>query len=89
MKRNEIEIGKVYVIRVSGKLAPVRITHERTTTAFGTRSASNRMMHKFMGINEKTGRSIGPFTAAKCRIEVIQCEGTERGCYRAVREGSV
>jgi len=78
MKRSEIEIGGTYVIRVSGKLAPVRITHERTTTAWGTRASqygTPKRIAKFMGVNVRTGRTIGPFTAAKCRWEIVDVNG--------------
>jgi len=87
MKRSEIIVGNVYVVKVSGKLAPVRVTHERSTVARGTYASASingsiygrpRTIAKFMGINEKTGRSIGPFTAAKCRCE---CERLGSGVW--------
>ncbi len=72
MKHSEIVIGQVYVVKVSGKLAPVRISRETHTTAYGTRAGGNRTIRKFVGTNQRTGRVIGPFTAAKCRWEVVR-----------------
>ena len=70
MKHSEIVIGQTYVVKVSGKLAPVRVEKECTTVAWGTRAGGNRTIRKFMGRNLRTDRIIGPFTAAKCRYEL-------------------
>ncbi len=79
MKHSEIQIGHVYVVKVSGRLAPVRISYAKTCTAHGTYASASihgscygkpKHMKKFVGVNERTGRTIGPFTAAKCRWEV-------------------
>jgi hypothetical protein len=83
MKHADIVIGHVYVVKVSGRLAPVKITHERDCTAYGTYSSASihgsrygrpKVMRKFMGVNMRTKRVIGPFTAAKCRAECHQVE---------------
>jgi hypothetical protein len=81
MKHADIVIGLVYVVKVSGRLAPVKVTHECKRTAYGTYASASihgsiygrpRTIRKFMGINQRTGRRIGPFTAAKCRAECRQ-----------------
>lgn len=73
MKHDEIQIGHVYAVKVSGRLAPVRISYRKVMKAYGTRYAMGngpREIKKFIGVNERTGRTIGPFTAAKCRFEL-------------------
>ncbi len=82
MKHADIQVGHVYAVKVCGKLAPVRIAYPKTTKAWGTRYAqagSPRQIRKFMGVNERTGRDIGPFTAAKCRFEVEPGIPTAKG----------
>ena len=81
MKHADIVIGTTYAVKVSGRLAPVTIASTGSHTAYGTYASASingsiygrpRVIRKFYGINEKTGRRIGPFTAAKCRFEVTQ-----------------
>jgi len=54
MKKHEVEIGGVYVAKVSGRLVAVRIDHE----------AANR---GWFATNLRTGRTIRILTAARLR----------------------
>ena len=87
MKKSEIVVGKVYAVKVSGQLAPVRILYPVNISAHGTRAAHAsgivRHIGKWIGVNEKTGRQIGPFTAAKCRWEIVE---VQPGCYRVASD---
>ena len=74
MKQRDITIGKVYAMKVSGKLAPVRV--DRTYRNF-----RNRV--QFYGTNLRTNRMIGPFTSSRCRWEIVE---VQPGCYRAVKD---
>jgi len=57
MKKNEIEIGKTYIAKVSGRLARVRI-------------ASESQYGGWDGRNIETGREVRIRTAARLRREV-------------------
>jgi hypothetical protein len=94
MKHCEIVIGNVYAIKVSGRIACVKVTHDTTTTAYGTYASASRYgscygkpkrMKKFYGLNLRTKRVIGPFTAAKCRFEVTRSDKFPDGKERWVR----
>lgn len=61
MKMSEVEIGKVYVARVSGLLVPVRLDEEI--------NRPHRQGRWFNAINLRSGRTIH-ISAAKCRKEV-------------------
>ncbi len=74
MRHKDIVIGHVYAAKISGKLAPVRVTLTVCRPAYGTYASyinhAPRVIRKFMGVNERTGRTVGPYTAAKFRFEV-------------------
>lgn len=54
MKAKDVEIGKVYIVKVSGKLQPVRLEQEA-------------QLKGWVGKNLDTGRSIHVKSAAKLR----------------------
>lgn len=56
MKKAEIQIGRVYGVKVSGTVQPVRILNENR---YGGWDA----------INTKTNRAVRIHTAAKCRFD--------------------
>jgi hypothetical protein len=57
MKKNEVTIGGTYVVKVSGRLAPVRIVGESPYGGYD-------------GVNTATGRSVRIRTAARLRRRV-------------------
>jgi hypothetical protein len=59
MKADDVRIGGVYVVKVSGSLSPVRID-----------SMQDGPRNKYRGTNLWSGRTIGPFTSSKCRREI-------------------
>lgn len=76
MKTKEIVIGKVYAVKVSGKIAPVRILSENTSS-YNPRT--NRETHGgFAGRNEITGREVHIRGAARVRFEMIFLDGKWR-----------
>ncbi len=76
MRINDIVIGRVYAMLVSGKIAPVRIDGQRGRLAHGTRAAvygnGPRVMTKFYGCNVRTGRTIQSISPARVRFEIIR-----------------
>jgi hypothetical protein len=62
MKSAEVEVGKVYAVRVSGKIARVRLLSEI--------DAHWKRGRHFVGLNMATGRQIR-VSAARCRHEVV------------------
>jgi hypothetical protein len=56
VKKNEVHVGKTYIVKVSNKEQPVKII-DKTPSGY-------------MGINQNTGRKVRFKTAAKCRREV-------------------
>ncbi len=81
MKMNDIVIGRVYAMLVSGKIAPVRIDGQCGQLAHGTRAAvyggnGPRLMTKFYGVNVKTGRSINHISPARVRFEIVESVAT-------------
>lgn len=61
MKAKDVQAGKVYVVKVSGKLAPVRIT--------GTKDTGKRI--QYVGVNLNTNRAINIRSAARLRYEWV------------------
>lgn len=59
MKKQDVQIGKHYVAKVSGKLVPVAIVQENP-------------MGGWNGINVQTGRGVRIRTAARLRHPVRQ-----------------
>jgi hypothetical protein len=58
MKKNEIEIGKIYIVKVSGSLSRVKITNESLYGGWD-------------GKNMATGRDVRIRTAARLRREAV------------------
>ncbi len=98
MLAKNVQLGATYVMKISGKLAPVRITNEVSTTAYGTYASASiygsrygnpKVTRKFMGVNERTGRTVGPYTAAKLRWEVVRLNGkwVNPATAQAAKEG--
>lgn len=74
MKISDITVGRVYAMKVSGRLAPVRIDGEYSTVAYGTYALMGRKprrMRKFYGTNLRSGRAISPISPARVRFEVF------------------
>lgn len=57
MKKNEIKIGGVYVVKVSGRLCPVRVDKAGKSKGWWC-------------TNLRTGRTVYVLTAAKMRKEI-------------------
>jgi hypothetical protein len=78
MKKNEVKVGKVYAVKVSGKIVPVRIDKETTRTGrrIGTEYNNGRAYSQYaeatgwIGVNIITARIINIRSAAKLRYEV-------------------
>lgn len=66
MKQAEVRVGAVYQVRVSGKLAPVRIIREFN----GRVGLGITMRKRWVGKNLRTGREITIRSAAKLRREI-------------------
>jgi len=64
MKKGEIEIGKTYAARVSGKIAPVTIIHDYP----------GYKRNQWLGRNEHTGREVFIRSAARLRFPMYQVE---------------
>ena len=61
MKQKDIVIGRTYAVKVSGAVAPVRITERR----IGYNGRAN-----WLGINTRTGRMVRILSAQKMRREL-------------------
>lgn len=64
MKKSDVEVGKVYVVKVSGKLSPVRLDYE---SPYGG----------WVGTNLNTGRDVRVKTAARLRREYLSSKASE------------
>ena len=62
MKKNEVEIGRHYIVKVSGKLTRVKILRE---SPYGG----------WEGVNAETGRAVRIKTAARLR-KAVACAAT-------------
>jgi hypothetical protein len=58
MQKQNVKIGSIYIVKVSGRLARVRLTREHSS------------LGGWFGINVATGREIRIRTAARLRNEV-------------------
>jgi hypothetical protein len=89
MKRDQVQLGKVYAVKVSGTVQPVRIQRERDSrlkAAYGSGRVTERH-GGWDGVNLKTGRTIRISSAAKLRFELVL---NPNGRYeRAVQSGEV
>jgi len=61
MRKEQVSIGKVYAVKVSGKVVPVRITREASSILGG-----------WYGTNTITGREVRIRTAGKLRREIAE-----------------
>jgi len=61
MRKEDVRIGHVYAVKVSGKIVPVRITRKSD-------------MGGWVGISLETGRDVRIKTAGKLRSEVFVAE---------------
>lgn len=59
MKKRDVEIGAVYLVRVSGRLVPVRVTGESPYGGFN-------------GVNLTTGREVRIRSAGRLRARISQ-----------------
>jgi len=81
MKQDQIRIGSVYAVKVSGLIAPVRVDRIKATVVLGAARAQGKA--RYEGTNLKTGRTVA-FTAAKCRYELQSAEVAEALAGRAL-----
>lgn len=58
MKKAQVQVGKTYLVKVSGSIVPVKLTKEGTTSGW-------------LGVNLRTGREIRIRTAGRLRREVL------------------
>lgn len=65
MIKDQIEIGKVYIAKVSGRLCRVRVTSITKREGYGRTKATTR----YDATNLETGREITIKSAAKLRRE--------------------
>lgn len=79
MKQKDVQVGKVYAVRVSGNLSPVRLVRERESTYKANRYASTgRLSHGgWDAVNLKTGRKVHIASAARLRFELEQRGGSK------------
>jgi hypothetical protein len=82
MKAKDVVVGRVYVVKVSGKLASVRIDASRervvrqpsrkgTTILFSRPIVSGG---GYIGTNIRTNREVNIRSAARLRYEVMKCD---------------
>lgn len=72
MKQSEVVIGKVYAIKVSGVLQPVRIDSNHA-------KSWPRRLRRYTGVNLRTGRTIDHITAARMQHELC---GKDGKCFK-------
>ena len=65
MKKADVQIGGVYVVKVSGRLSPVKILRLNEYHAIGVQTWTGR--------NLDTGREVTIRSAARLRREYIAC----------------
>lgn len=83
MRQRDVRVGAVYEVRVSGKLAPVKIIREYDTYA-GSRMNGRQLRTRWIGKNLRTGREITIRSAAKLRRELIEREPARAEATRPV-----
>lgn len=74
MKKNEVEVGQTYAMKVSGDIVPVKITAEKWS---GDKHSG------WMGTNTKTNRGVRIKTAQRLRGEVGAAAKNERQDHEA------
>ena len=65
MKKKQIEVGKIYAMRVSGNVVPVTVVGIRTVSGYNGRGKTI-----YACVNQKTGRDCKAESAAKFRYEI-------------------
>ena len=65
MKKKQIEVGKIYAMKVSGKVVPVKVVGIRTVSGFNGRDKTI-----YACVNQKTGRDCKAQSASKFRHEI-------------------
>ena len=73
MKRSEVEVGKTYTCKVSGKLVPVRIARDRGWSEVYKSGLWKDKHSGWDAMNLSTHRKIHIATAAGLRAEVSPC----------------
>lgn len=68
MKAADIQIGKVYAVKVSGKIQPVKIIR-KIDDGFNHRTGRS-VPGGWAGRNEQTGREVYVRSAQRCRHEI-------------------
>jgi hypothetical protein len=70
MKRSDVKVGNVYVVRVGALLSHVRITEDRGTVSplFSRVTSKHR---GWVGVNLRTNREVYIRTAGRLRKEVV------------------
>ena len=83
MKSKDVVVGKVYAVKVNGKIAPVRL--ESMREGYKTRTVHHALRGTYPGltvkaswdgVNLSTGRKVHVRSAAKLRYELIQLNQT-------------
>ena len=74
MKKNEVQVGKTYAMKVSGDVVPVKITGEKWS---GDKHTG------WIGTNTKTNRGVRIKTAQRLRAEVGAAAKNERQDHEA------
>lgn len=71
MKKDEIQVGKVYAVKVAERVSPVRIDSDRGSRysigRFGAGHQGREKHDGWMGTNLNTGRRVRIRSATKCR----------------------
>ena len=65
MKKKQIEVGKIYAMKVSGNVVPVKVVGIRTVSGYNGRDKTI-----YACVNQKTGRDCKAESAAKFRYEI-------------------
>ena len=74
MRRAQVVVGHVYLVKVSGKLAPVRVTEDlgKVVVCVGCMARTKTRHRGWEGVNTRTGRKVHIRSAAKLREEVTE-----------------
>lgn len=78
MKRDEVKVGSIYSVKVSGALAAVRLDHEQKDDTIRRHSAlrgnyvARKASTSWRGTNLRTGREVYIRSAAKLRCELVE-----------------
>lgn len=71
MRSEQIQVGFVYAVKVSGTVVPVRV--------YGTRASRDPIRRgggqKYHGKNLATGRELGTLSARRIRHQLVEVDG--------------